>query len=122
MTGTRTVRHDYQFIPLSLMMQLAQKFALTFKSFSEAEFADYRVPERLGYLSAYMHTEVLRYHDTQLGEEVRLELTAPYRWVRNEYLHRSSHKGLTADGIAFAGREKDGLPDREIIYDDNRRP
>ncbi len=121
-TGTRTVRHDYQFIPLSMMMQLAQKFEVLFKSFDEAEFADYRVPEKLAFLSSYMHQEVLRCHDTKLREEVKMDLTPPYYWVRNEYLHRSSHKGLTEDGIAFAGREKDGLPDREIIYDDGRRP
>jgi len=121
-TGRRTVRHDYQFIPLSIMMQLAQKFEVAFKSFNEAEFADYRVPEKLSFLSKYMHQQVLHCHDTKLHEEVKLELTAPYHWVRNEYLHRSSHKGLTADGIAFAGREKKGLPDREIIYDDGRRP
>ncbi|UYZ64935.1 DUF2235 domain-containing protein [Hymenobacter weizhouensis] len=122
MTGTRTVKHDYQFIPLSIMMQLAQKFEVTFKSFEDPKFADYRVPEKLNYLSTYMHQEVLRCHDTKLGQEVRLELTEPYHWVRNEYLHRSAHKGLTTDGIAFAGREKNGLPDREIIYDDGRRP
>lgn len=121
-TGRRWVLHDYQFIPLSIMMQLAQKFELLFKSFDETEFADYRVPEKLEFLSAYMHQEVLDCHDNKLGEEVKLELTPPYHWVRNEYLHRSSHKGLTKDGIAFAGREKKGLPDREIIYDDGRRP
>ena len=120
--GTRTVRHDYQFIPLSMMMQLAREFEVLFKSFDEAEFAEYRVPEKLAFLSSYMHQEVLRCHDTKLSEEVRMELTPPYYWVRNEYLHHSSHKGLTADGIAFAGREKDGLPNREIIYDDGRRP
>ena len=120
--GTRTVRHDYQFIPLSIMMQLVQKFTVLFKSFDDPKFAEYRVPEKLAFLSSYMHQEVLRCHDTKLGEEVKLELTPHYYWVRNEYLHPSSHKGLTKDDIAFAGREKHGLPAREIIYDDGRRP
>ncbi|SHM11593.1 phospholipase effector Tle1 domain-containing protein [Hymenobacter psychrotolerans] len=116
-TGTRTVRHHYQFIPLSIMMQLAQKFGATFKPFAD-DFAAYEVPDNLSGLSGLMHRYVLSRHDTALSEPANYVLPKAYKWVRNQYLHRSSVKGWgDMDAITMGGREVDNLPARQIISD-----
>ena len=120
-TGRRVVRHDYQFIPLSIMMELAQKFGVTFKPFTD-DFAAYAVPQPLQALSVAMHAYVLDRHDKALGEPADYVLPPNYWWVRNQYLHRSAVKGWgDVDALTMGGREIDNLPARQIISDRPQR-
>jgi hypothetical protein len=121
-TGKRLVKHDYQFIPLSIMMQLAKKFGVTFQRFTN-KFAAYTVPSNLQRLSGLMHNFVLEKHDNEPSKLANYTLPDNFKWVRNQYLHRSNIKGWgNMDALTMGGRETNQMPDREIIYDNLSRP
>jgi len=100
---------SYQFIPLAIMVNLAEKYELKFdkKEIETAGFK-YNVPEDL----VDAKESLLNYaiaNDGAHSKAVTLK-TEKLHPVRNKYLHRSAN-----DSIGKGGRYKDGKPFRKII-------
>ena len=101
------IPNSYQFIPLAIMVKLAEKYGLKFnKKEFEAGKKLYGVPEDLQdakeSLIAYAES-----NDGAVSKKVtvREEYLNP---IRNKYLHRS-----TSDSLGMGGRYKDGKPYRK---------
>ena len=118
--GRRTLTHHYQFIPLGIMVELAQQAGLSFRSFTD-KFAAFQVPGPLQALAGQMRSFVLgRPGPISLAPYAPAEFVLPdeFKWVRNQFLHRSAIKGeLATESLTMAGREQDGLPNRQRIPD-----
>lgn len=105
----KAIPNSYQFIPLAIMVKLAEKYGLKFNK-KEFEAGDklYSVPEDLQdakeSLIAYAES-----NDGAVSKKVtvREEYLKP---IRNKYLHRS-----TSDSFGMGGRYKDGKPYRKPI-------
>ncbi|MFB9078705.1 phospholipase effector Tle1 domain-containing protein [Flavobacterium procerum] len=101
------IPNSYQYIPLAIMIQLAEKYGLKFnKSLTYTEGLDYSVPDDL--LEA--KESLLKYaleNDAAKSEKItiRSEYLHP---IRNKYLHRSAYIA-----IGKVGRYKDGKPYRK---------
>ena len=121
--GRRVLTHHYQFVPLALMVELAQQaeVKVTFESFDLDDNQDYRVPDDLQGLKALMR-DFVQARPGPVSEQpyvpVAFRLPDEFMLLRKKYLHRSAVKGeLSMNGIAMAGRETKGLPDRRHIPD-----
>ncbi len=107
--GKRSIPLSYQFIPLAIMVHLAEKYGVKFdKSLIDTKGLQYNVPEDL----QLARTEFLNFALQNDGAHskkitVRQENLKP---LRNKYLHRSA-----CDSDGKHGRYKDGLPYRIII-------
>ncbi|EKT3967275.1 DUF2235 domain-containing protein [Flavobacterium psychrophilum] len=100
------IPNSYQFIPLAIMVTLAEKYGLKFnkKEFDSGEQL-YKVPEDLEEAKKSLVAFALQ-NDGAVSKKVtiREEYLKP---IRNKYLHRS-----TADSTGLEGRYKDGKPHR----------
>jgi hypothetical protein len=113
--GSRLLTHHYQFVSLAIMMDFAVRYNVTFKPF-EDEFKAYAVPPDLTGVCDALQAQVKAVYGSQKRELITLP--DEYKWVRNKYMHRSALKRvLSTSGLAMKGREKKGLPDRELISD-----
>jgi hypothetical protein len=101
------IPNSYQFIPLAIMVKLAEKHGLKFnKKEFEAGKKLYGVPEDL----QDAKESLIAYAESNDGAvskkvNVREEYLNP---IRNKYLHRS-----TSDSLGMGGRYKDGKPYRK---------
>jgi len=118
--GVRPLTHEYQFIPLAIMMALAQESGMEFEPL-EGNNAPYRVPTPLQELGELMKAAVLaRPGPVSLEpyEPATYRLPDAFLWVRNRYLHRSAIQGEgSLDDISMAGRYVEKLPSRQIFHD-----
>ncbi|RZK30632.1 MAG: hypothetical protein EOO63_06215 [Hymenobacter sp.] len=118
--GVRVLTNAYQFIPLAIMVDLAQQSAMQFHPF-EGKYAAYQVPGPLQGLAAAMHGYVLGRpapRSMKPYEPAQYVLPDQYKWVRNQYLHRSAIQGSTPKAnLTMGGRYVNRLPSRQIIPD-----
>ncbi|MFD2721317.1 T6SS phospholipase effector Tle1-like catalytic domain-containing protein [Hymenobacter monticola] len=110
--GLRTVPYNYQFIPLAIMIALAEKQSFYGKpAFSRTDpqrQIRVTVPDDLKPVQAELLNFALQ-HDGARS----LGVTVPQiKWLRNKYLHRSA-----SGSIGKGARYVDGLPKRRIIRD-----
>lgn len=102
------IPNSYQYIPLAIMIQLAEKYGLQFdKSLMEkGEKESYIIPEDLEYAKKSLIQYALE-NDAAKSEKItiRSEYLHP---IRNKYLHRSAYIA-----IGKVGRYKDGKPYRK---------
>lgn len=101
------IPNSYQFIPLAIMIQLAEKYSLQFdKSLMETKGLAYNIPEDLEYAKKSLIQYALE-NDKAISEKVtiRPEYLHP---IRNKYLHRS-----TCHDTGKTGRYKNGKPYRK---------
>lgn len=119
--GRRLIPLHYQFITLAIMLELADKSDVKFKSL-EGKFLNYVIPPKLKPVADYLMGEVRM-------QKTEVTLPPEHAWVRNAYLHRSAHtyrakldspKRIKRDklnGVAFAGREVNKEFQREVFPD-----
>lgn len=119
--GRRLIPLHYQFITLAIMLELADKSDVKFKSL-EGNFLNYVIPPKLKPVADYLMGEVRM-------QKTEVTLPPEHAWVRNAYLHRSAHtyrakldspKRIKRDklnGVAFAGREVNKEFQREVFPD-----
>ncbi len=103
------IPNSYQYIPLAIMVQLAEKYGLKFdKSVINLKGKKFNVPEDL----QFAKKSLLSYALQNDGPHSKKVTVAPeyLHPIRNEYLHRS-----TCDAMGKTGRYKDGKPYRKII-------
>lgn len=110
--GHRTVLYNYQFIPLAIMLALAEKQSFYGKpAFSRTDpqrSIRVTVPDDLKSVQAELLNFALQ-HDGAHS----LAVTVPQiKWLRNKYLHRSA-----SDSIGKGANYVNGLPQRHIIHD-----
>ena len=101
------IPNSYQFIPLAIMVTLAEKYGLKFNK-KEFESGDklYTVPDDL----QEAKKSLVAYAEQNDGAHskkvtIREEYLKP---IRNKYLHRSA-----SDSLGKGGRYKDGKPYRK---------
>lgn len=104
--GTRKIPLSYQFIPLAIMIALADK-KMSFNA-SEMDCGIYSIPDNLSEAKQIL----LNYAVANDGAHSKIVTLADEKLhpIRNKYLHRS-----TCDSIGKGGRYKDGKPYRKII-------
>lgn len=110
--GHRTVPYNYQFIPLAIMLALAEKQHFygqpAFARTDPQRSIRVTVPDDLKPVQAELLNFALE-HDGAHS----LGVTVPQiKWLRNKYLHRSA-SGSIGKGANYV----DGLPQRHIIHD-----
>ncbi|WP_394772869.1 phospholipase effector Tle1 domain-containing protein [Flavobacterium sp.] len=108
--GTRKISLSYQFIPLAIMVKLAENYKMIFDNslMQKGKKETYKVPDDL----EEAKNSLLDYAITNDGahsKAVTLE-NEKLHSIRNKYLHRS-----TCDSMGKEGRYKDGKPYRKII-------
>ncbi|MCP2029027.1 hypothetical protein L1276_004206 [Flavobacterium sp. HSC-32F16] len=107
--ANRTIPFSYQFIPLAIMVSLAEKYKLKFeKKDIETKGLKYSVPEDLADTKELLLNFALA-NDGAHSKAVTLK-TEKLHFVRKKYLHRSTY-----DGLGMEGRYKEGKPSRKII-------
>lgn len=104
------ITNKYQFIPLAIMVALAEKYGLKFNRVNMERGSDadlYSVPQDLEEAKKSL-VAYAEQNDGAVSKKVtvREEHLKP---IRNKYLHRS-----TSDGFGMEGRYKDGKPFRKI--------
>lgn len=111
--GRRTVRHEYQFIPLSIMRELALKsgLELDFASFDRQQNSQYEVPAELAPAKAMLQRLALE-NDRAHRQAITLTTAPFWQLVRNKYLHRSAQLGDVANDER---RNAQHLPERQFI-------
>lgn len=110
--GYRTVPYNYQFIPLAIMLALAEKQSFhgnpAFSRSDPQRSIRVTVPDDLQPVQAELLNFALQ-HDGAHS----LAVTVPQiKWLRNKYLHRSA-----SDSIGKGANYINGLPQRHIIHD-----
>ena len=110
--GYRTVLYNYQFIPLAIMLALAEKQHFygqpAFSRTDPQRSIRVTVPDDLKPVQAELLSFALE-HDGAHS----LGVTVPQiKWLRNKYLHRSA-----SSSIGKGANYVDGLPQRHIIHD-----
>ena len=114
--GTRELTHQYQFVPLAVMLALAEQGGLSFKSLT-GKLAAYSVTAELRPLAQRMKDYVLGRPGPRRVtpyEAAEFALPTSFHWVRSKYLHRSAVPG----SLTMSGRtDAQGLPDRQGFAD-----
>jgi hypothetical protein len=105
----KSIPLSYQFIPLAIMVTLAEKHDLKFKRKDiDTKGLDYNVPDDLVEAKeSLLNYAIANDGAHSKGVTIRAEKLHP---IRNKYLHRS-----TCDSIGKGGRYKDGKPYRKPI-------
>lgn len=102
------IPNNYQYIPLAIMIELAEKYGLQFdKSLMEkGKKETYIIPEDLEYAKKSLMQYALE-NDAAKSEKITIRPEYLHT-IRNKYLHRS-----TCDALGKTGRYKDGKPYRK---------
>lgn len=101
------IPNSYQYIPLAIMILLAEKYGLQFhKSLIETKGLAYSIPEDLEYAKKSLMQYALE-NDAAKSEKITIRPEYLHA-IRNKYLHRS-----TCDDLGKTGRYKDGKPYRK---------
>jgi len=101
------IPNNYQYIPLAIMMQLAEKYGLLFsKSLTDTKGLDYSIPNDLVEAKNSLMKYALE-NDGAISKKITIhnEYLHP---IRNKYLHRS-----TCNALGKTGRYKNGKPYRK---------
>ena len=99
--GIRKLKNSYQFIPLSIMMELAKKYGVLFLTFdSEAGFKKFKVIPELENISEALQKYALA-SDGAAKKTVRLQPINQLKFLRNKYLHISANKSAVGMGARF---------------------
>ena len=129
--GERYLTHEYQLIPLYIMMGFARRggphIAMEFYALS-GQNAQYLVPARLTRFRDYFDGEVRKLDGHQparkkwelsMGTKIEYPDLVQTKWLRNNFLHRSARLP-TEFKVGMAGREDAGRDGhhRQIIPDD----
>ncbi|MFH6991059.1 phospholipase effector Tle1 domain-containing protein [Flavobacterium sp. FlaQc-48] len=104
----KNIPNSYQFIPLLIMVQLAENYGLKFEKKLMEKGLDYSVPEDLtGVKNSLLNYAIANdgAHSKAISFKIEKLLS-----IRNKYLHRSA-----STSIGMEGRYKDGKPNRKII-------
>jgi hypothetical protein len=103
------IPNSYQYIPLAIMIHLAEKYGLKFnKKYLDTDKQIYNVPEDLQFVKKGLLAYALQ-NDGAKSKAASMKQEYLYP-IRNKYLHRS-----TCDAMGKTGRYKDGQPYRKII-------
>lgn len=102
--GTRTVYGSYQYIPMNIMKQLAEKNGMQFNDMGKR----YEVPPDMQQVKKQLEQQAV----SGDGAHKKVISLPPeqLRPLRNRYLHRSANPS----NLAMLGRYKDGKPYRVI--------
>ncbi|MDN3675008.1 DUF2235 domain-containing protein [Flavobacterium branchiarum] len=106
--ATRNLPLSYQYIPLAILIAIAEKYTLKFEKESMENGLIYGVPEDLTEAKKAL-TDYAITNDGAHSKAVTL-VNAKLHPIRNKYLHRSA-----CDSTGKGGRYKDGKPYRKII-------
>ncbi|KUJ60017.1 hypothetical protein AR687_19865 [Flavobacteriaceae bacterium CRH] len=99
--GIRKLTNSYQFIPLSIMMELAKKYGVLFLSFdSEVGFKKFKVIPKLENIKNALQEYALA-NDGAVKKTARLQPFDQLKFLRNNYLHISANKGAMGMGARF---------------------
>lgn len=99
--GIRKLKNSYQFIPLSIMMELAKKNGVTFKTFdSKIGFEKFKVIPELENIKDALQKYALA-NDGAVKKTVRLQPFNQLKFLRNKYLHVSANKSAVGMGARF---------------------
>lgn len=99
--GTRKLTNSYQFVPLSIMMELAKKYGVSFLTFdSEVGFKKFKVIPELENIKNALQEYALA-NDGAIKKTVRLQPFNQLKFLRNNYLHISANKGAVGMGARF---------------------
>jgi len=104
----KNIPNSYQFIPLIIMIQLAEKYGLKFDKKRTEKGLDYSVPEDL----IEAKNSLLNYaiaNDGAHSKAITFKAEKLLR-IRNKYLHRSA-----STSMGMEGRFEEGKPYRKII-------
>ncbi|MDQ6472679.1 DUF2235 domain-containing protein [Flavobacterium sp. LHD-80] len=96
--GTRKIANHYQFIPLSIMMEMAKKYGVSFLTFdSKIGFKKFKVIPELENIKEALQNYVLA-NDGAGKKVVRLQPFSELKQLRNKHLHISLEpKSMTMD-------------------------
>lgn len=96
--GIRKLKNSYQFIPLSIMMELAKKNGVTFKTFdSKVGFKNFKVIPELENIKDALQKYALA-NDGAVKKTVKLQPINQLKFLRNKYLHISANKSAVGMG------------------------
>lgn len=99
--GIRKLKNSYQFIPLSIMMELAKKYSVLFLAFdSQVGFKKFKVIPELENIKDALQDYALA-NDGAVKKTVKLQPVNQLKFLRNKYLHISANKSAVGMGARF---------------------
>lgn len=108
--GIRKLKNTYQYIPLSIMMELAKKYEVSFETFdAKKEFENFKVIPELQNIKEALQKYALQ-NDKACKKTVNLQPFTELKNLRNKYLHISANTGAVGMGPRF----KKGKIERQI--------
>lgn len=110
--GTRKLTNHYQFIPLAIMMTFAKNNGMSFKSFEEDKFDDYKVIPELQCAKEELESFALQ-NEGSVSTSATIQTTAVLKNVRNKYLHISTN----AYSLGMGAHYEKAKVRRQIIRD-----